>query len=281
MAGSTVHGGLKWLCDQNDTVFIARDQRGTVAGQVEQVRAALGERPLTIFPEGTTADGIGPAAVQAARCSSAVEPLAHEVTDPAGRARLRRCGRDRLVRAASRASPTSARSSRDAAGPADDPLPRAAGGRGADQPQDDGRGGAGRDRGSVAASNPAANRLRARPMRQPRAPRDLPGQELRLPDERLRRRAHGRAAGRARACARPREGDGRRPRRAQHLPHPREGGGEGLFGHRPAGEGGRRQPADDRGRRLRGAGRGRGDHGARAGRRRWSSARRPITACPR
>lgn len=77
-SGLMVHGGLKWLCDQNRTVFITRDQRGTVAGQVEQVRAALGERPLTIFPEGTTDDGI---ALLPFRSSllSAVEPLAGQV----------------------------------------------------------------------------------------------------------------------------------------------------------------------------------------------------------
>jgi len=77
-SGLTVHGGLKWLCDQNDTVFIARDQRGSVAGQVEQVRAALGKRPLTLFPEGTTNDGT---ALLPFRSSllAAVEPLAGEV----------------------------------------------------------------------------------------------------------------------------------------------------------------------------------------------------------
>ena len=77
-SGLTVHGGLKWLCDQNDTVFITRDQRGSVAGQVEQVRAALGARPLTIFPEGTTDDGT---ALLPFRSSllAAVEPLAHEI----------------------------------------------------------------------------------------------------------------------------------------------------------------------------------------------------------
>jgi 1-acyl-sn-glycerol-3-phosphate acyltransferase len=77
-SGLTVHGGLKWLCDQNDTVFITRDRRGSVANQVEQVRAALGERPLAIFPEGTTNDGT---ALLPFRSSllAAVEPLAGEV----------------------------------------------------------------------------------------------------------------------------------------------------------------------------------------------------------
>lgn len=56
-SGLMVSPALKWLCDQNGTVFITRDRRHTVAGQVQQVREALGERRLTIFPEGTTSDG--------------------------------------------------------------------------------------------------------------------------------------------------------------------------------------------------------------------------------
>jgi 1-acyl-sn-glycerol-3-phosphate acyltransferase len=77
-SGLTVHGGLKWLCDQNETVFVARERRGSVTSQVEQVRAALGERPLVIFPEGTTNDGT---ALRPFKSSllSAVEPLAGEV----------------------------------------------------------------------------------------------------------------------------------------------------------------------------------------------------------
>lgn len=58
------HAGLSnqplfaWLCRQNDTLFITRDQRGTVADQVEQVLTRLGHRRLTIFPESTTGDGL-------------------------------------------------------------------------------------------------------------------------------------------------------------------------------------------------------------------------------
>ena len=74
----TVHGGLKWLCDQNDTVFIAREKRGSVAAQVEQVGAALGERPVVIFPEGTTNDGTSLLPFKSSLLS-AVEPLADEV----------------------------------------------------------------------------------------------------------------------------------------------------------------------------------------------------------
>lgn len=51
---------LKWLCEMNDTVFIARHRRGSVADQVEQIRAAMAETgALTLFPEGTTSDGTG------------------------------------------------------------------------------------------------------------------------------------------------------------------------------------------------------------------------------
>jgi 1-acyl-sn-glycerol-3-phosphate acyltransferase len=77
-SGLTAHGALKWLCDQNDTVFVTRHQRGSVAAQVEQVRNALGERPVTIFPEGTTSDGRAMLPFKSSLLS-AVEPLAHDV----------------------------------------------------------------------------------------------------------------------------------------------------------------------------------------------------------
>ena len=49
---------LKWLCDMNDTIYIARSRRSTVARQVMQVRNALDASSiLTLFPEGTTGDG--------------------------------------------------------------------------------------------------------------------------------------------------------------------------------------------------------------------------------
>ena len=56
-AGLTFSPTIKWLCEQNGTIFIARDHRRTVTDQVAQVRAALGSRRLTIFLEGTTGDG--------------------------------------------------------------------------------------------------------------------------------------------------------------------------------------------------------------------------------
>jgi lyso-ornithine lipid O-acyltransferase len=53
---------LRWLCRMNDTVFVARHDRTSVAAQVAQVRDALNDSsrdtgPLAIFPEGTTNDG--------------------------------------------------------------------------------------------------------------------------------------------------------------------------------------------------------------------------------
>ncbi|SFG18496.1 lyso-ornithine lipid acyltransferase [Novosphingobium sp. CF614] len=56
--GLAAIGPLRWLCGLNDTVFIARHDRRSIATQVEQVRAALRETgALTIFPEGTTSSG--------------------------------------------------------------------------------------------------------------------------------------------------------------------------------------------------------------------------------
>ncbi|GGD95214.1 1-acyl-sn-glycerol-3-phosphate acyltransferase [Tsuneonella deserti] len=51
---------LKWLCEMNETVFIARHDRKSIAAQVQQVRTAMDQRgSLTLFPEGTTSDGTG------------------------------------------------------------------------------------------------------------------------------------------------------------------------------------------------------------------------------
>jgi 1-acyl-sn-glycerol-3-phosphate acyltransferase len=58
--GLAVIRTLRWLCEMNDTVFIARHDRGSVARQVELVRAAIRDTgALTIFPESTTSDGHG------------------------------------------------------------------------------------------------------------------------------------------------------------------------------------------------------------------------------
>lgn len=49
---------IRHLCAMNDTVFVARHDRASVASQVEQVRFAIADTgALAIFPEGTTSDG--------------------------------------------------------------------------------------------------------------------------------------------------------------------------------------------------------------------------------
>ncbi|CCA92805.1 1-acyl-sn-glycerol-3-phosphate acyltransferase [Novosphingobium sp. PP1Y] len=56
--GLAAIGPLRWLCAMNDTVFIARHDRRSVAAQVRLVREALHDTgALTIFPEGTTGEG--------------------------------------------------------------------------------------------------------------------------------------------------------------------------------------------------------------------------------
>ena len=48
-----------WLCRLNATIFVARDDRLAVAAQIDRLRAAVAEaRAVTVFPEGTTGDGV-------------------------------------------------------------------------------------------------------------------------------------------------------------------------------------------------------------------------------
>lgn len=50
---------IGWLCTLNHTIFVARSDRMNVAAQVTQLRDALARPwPVTIFPEGTTGDGV-------------------------------------------------------------------------------------------------------------------------------------------------------------------------------------------------------------------------------
>ena len=47
-----------WLAAQNNTIFVARQRRGEVSGQIDAVRDALAaHQPIALFPEGTTGDG--------------------------------------------------------------------------------------------------------------------------------------------------------------------------------------------------------------------------------
>ncbi len=48
-----------WLCTLNRTIFVSRDDRLQVSAQIARLREALGAgRAVTIFPEGTTGDGV-------------------------------------------------------------------------------------------------------------------------------------------------------------------------------------------------------------------------------
>ena len=52
------HWLLGWLADQNDTLYIERQDRRGVLDQADKVaRALTDQRPLALFPEGTTGDG--------------------------------------------------------------------------------------------------------------------------------------------------------------------------------------------------------------------------------
>jgi 1-acyl-sn-glycerol-3-phosphate acyltransferase len=71
---------LRWLCELNETVLVARRSRGSVARQVEQVRAAVrDDGALVIFPEGTTADGTALLPFKSSLLS-ALDPLPAGVT---------------------------------------------------------------------------------------------------------------------------------------------------------------------------------------------------------
>lgn len=52
------HPLLKWIADQNATLYVDRSDKRAIHGQAERMRAALsGGQPLAIFPEGTVGDG--------------------------------------------------------------------------------------------------------------------------------------------------------------------------------------------------------------------------------
>lgn len=58
--GLAQFGFLKWLCEMNETVFIARHKRADVGNQTQAIKAAMDHGgTLTLFPEGTTSDGTG------------------------------------------------------------------------------------------------------------------------------------------------------------------------------------------------------------------------------
>ncbi|WP_256869465.1 lysophospholipid acyltransferase family protein [Sphingobium lactosutens] len=49
---------IGWLAAQNNTLFVSRERRGALSGQLDALRGALlGHQPVALFPEGTTSDG--------------------------------------------------------------------------------------------------------------------------------------------------------------------------------------------------------------------------------
>jgi lyso-ornithine lipid O-acyltransferase len=49
-----------WLAKQNRTIFVSRTEKQNVAGQVAKLGEAIAENwSVTLFPEGTTSDGLG------------------------------------------------------------------------------------------------------------------------------------------------------------------------------------------------------------------------------
>jgi 1-acyl-sn-glycerol-3-phosphate acyltransferase len=56
--GLRAHPVMRWLCQENDTVFVERDRRGSIGEQVAAMEAAISShKPLTLFAEGTVGDG--------------------------------------------------------------------------------------------------------------------------------------------------------------------------------------------------------------------------------
>ena len=50
---------IGWLADQNHTLYIERAERGDAHGQVRRICDRLAQaQPLTVFPEGTTGNGV-------------------------------------------------------------------------------------------------------------------------------------------------------------------------------------------------------------------------------
>ena len=72
-----------WAAGLNDTIFIARELRGTVRGQADSLREALAEgRALALFPEGTTEGGADLLPFRASLFASLFPPLPGVAVQP-------------------------------------------------------------------------------------------------------------------------------------------------------------------------------------------------------
>ena len=67
---------IGWLAGLNDTIYVARTERGRVHEQADQVRTALAERkPVALFPEGGTGNGEGVGPFRASLLAALLPPL--------------------------------------------------------------------------------------------------------------------------------------------------------------------------------------------------------------
>lgn len=74
---------IGWLARLNETVFIARAERGAVRGQADALRQALASgRPVALFPEGTTEGGAAVLPFRASLLASLFPPLADVQVQP-------------------------------------------------------------------------------------------------------------------------------------------------------------------------------------------------------
>ena len=72
-----------WLCRLNRTIFVTREDRLQVTAQIARLRAALGQGGgVTIFPEGTTGDGVTLLPFKAALLAALDPPPAGVMVQP-------------------------------------------------------------------------------------------------------------------------------------------------------------------------------------------------------
>ncbi|WP_114226707.1 MULTISPECIES: lysophospholipid acyltransferase family protein [Sphingomonas] len=72
------HRVMRWLCEENGTVFVDRGDRNGIREQAATMRRALEKgRPLTLFPEGTVGDGGRLLPFRPALLSAFAPPPAH------------------------------------------------------------------------------------------------------------------------------------------------------------------------------------------------------------
>lgn len=77
------HPFMRWLCEQNGTVFIDRERRSRVAEQVaEMERAIASHKPLCLFPEGTVSQDGRPLPFRSSLLKLAEEAPAKLIVQP-------------------------------------------------------------------------------------------------------------------------------------------------------------------------------------------------------